>query len=47
MLEGLKLAVPLRSTDGEVLGLDEGIILGSSLGEVLDSTLGVADGTEI
>ena len=41
------MEVPLVSTNGEALGLDEGIILGSVLGEVLGSTLGYSDGTEL
>ena len=36
-----------KETDGEALGLDEGIILGSDLGEVWGSTLGSDDGTEL
>ena len=47
MLEESTLAIPLGSTDGEELGLDEVILLGSALGEVLCSTLGIADGTEL
>ena len=43
MLEGYTLEVTLGSTDGEALGLDEGIILGYDLVEVLGSTLGAAD----
>ena len=39
--------MPLVSTDGEKLGLNESIILGSALGEVIGSTLGDADGTEL
>ena len=41
------MTVPLGSTDGEALGLDEGIILESALGEVLGSTLGATDVTEL
>ena len=47
MLEGSTLAVPLKSTGGEALGLDEMILLGSALGEVLGSTLGASDGTDL
>ena len=47
MLDGSKLAVPLKSTGGEALGLDEIILLGSALGEVLGSTLGASDGTDL
>ena len=39
MIEGYTLEVPLGSTDGKALGLDEAIILGSALGEVLGCTL--------
>ena len=41
------MEVPLEFTDGEALGLDEGIIPGSDIGEVLGSTLVTADGTEL
>ena len=41
------MALTLVSSDGEALGLDEGIILGYALGEVLGYTLGYADETEL
>ena len=45
MLEGSILAVPLGSTDGEVLGLCEGVLICSAVNEVLGSTLGYTGNT--
>ena len=41
------MRVPLGSTDGEALGLDEEIILAYDLVDVLRSTFGATGGTEL
>ena len=47
MLEGSTVVVPLVSTDGEELGLCEGVLIGSAVGEVLGSILGDIGDTKL
>ena len=54
-IEGLLIGGPLNSTDGKVLGFDEGIklephdgkVLGTILGDVYGITLGIDVGSEL
>ena len=47
MLEGSTLAKPLRSSDGEALGLCKGVLIGSDISEVLGYTVGATGDTEL